>query len=353
MKMLMVLFLLGVQEAAAVIHSLKYFITGSSGVPNFPEFVVVGMVDDVQIIHYDSDTKKAEPTQDWMIKLTADDPQHWKGQIALALDEQQELKANFETVKQLFKHTAGVHTYQEISGCDWDEETDELNGFSQFGYDGENLISFDQKTHTWTAFNQQAVIIKNIWDNNKARAAWVKTYFTQICPGFLKTLLSYGRSSLMRTVLPSVSLLQRSSSSPITCHSTGFYPHRAELVWKKDGEELHEGVHKGEILPNHDGTFQMSVDLDLSAVGPEHWDRYSCVFQLSGVNEDITTKLDKAGIRSNEGGSLSVIIPVVVAVVVLAAVAVIGFIIYKKRTDKRPPAPVENPEVQEQMVPTA
>ncbi|XP_030597086.1 major histocompatibility complex class I-related gene protein-like isoform X2 [Archocentrus centrarchus] len=300
MKILMILFLLGVQEAAAVIHSLKFLSTASSGVPNLPEFVGVGMVDDVQIGHYDRDTQKAEPTQDWAVKLKEDHPQEWEGRTAFALVHQQELKAGFEGVKQLFNHTEGVHSYQEISGCDWDEETDELNGFIQVGYDGEDFISFDLKTETWIASNQQAVIIKTKLDSDKAGNAEAKTFLTQIFPEMLKVLLNYGRSSLMRTVLPSVSLLQRSSSSPITCHSTGFYPHRAELVWKKDGEELHEGVHKGEILPNHDGTFQMSVDLDLSAVGSENWDRYSCVFQLSGVNKDITTKLDKAEIRSNE-----------------------------------------------------
>lgn len=162
----------------------------------------------------------------------------------------------------------------------------------------------------------------------------------------------------MKTVRPSVSLLQKSSSSPVTCHATGFYPNGAEMVWKKDGVELHEGVNKGEILTNNDGTFQMSVDLDVSSVKPEDWHRYRCVFQLSGVNEDMVTKLDKSVIRTNEGNSFSgpdnkLIIPVVVAVVVLAAIAVIAFIIYKKRTDKRPPSPVENREVKEQMIPQA
>ena len=59
----------------------------------------------------------------------------------------------------------------------------------------------------------------------------------------------------------------------------------------------------GEILPNHDGTFQMSVDLKLSSVTPEDWTRYDCVFQLSGVKEDIITKLEKDRIRTNEGKS--------------------------------------------------
>ena len=73
------------------------------------------------------------------------------------------------------------------------------------------------------------------------------------------------------------------------------------MFWRKDGEELHEDVDLGEILPNHDGSFQMSVDLDLSSVPAEDWRRYDCVFQLSGMKKDIFTQLDKAVIWTNEG----------------------------------------------------
>ncbi|KAI3358152.1 hypothetical protein L3Q82_003159 [Scortum barcoo] len=58
------------------------------------------------------------------------------------------------------------------------------------------------------------------------------------------------------------------------------------MFWRKDGEEIHEDVDHGEILPNHDGSFQMSVDLKLSSVTPEDWSRYDCVFHLSGVKDD-------------------------------------------------------------------
>lgn len=75
------------------------------------------------------------------------------------------------------------------------------------------------------------------------------------------------------------------------------------MFWGKDGEELHESVDHGEILPNTDGTFQLSVDLNVSSVRSEDWKRYDCVFQISGVkmgrDDSIVTKLDEAVIRTN------------------------------------------------------
>uniref|UniRef100_A0A669CZL1 Class I histocompatibility antigen, F10 alpha chain n=2 Tax=Oreochromis niloticus TaxID=8128 RepID=A0A669CZL1_ORENI len=291
-----------VASVAAVKHSLKYFYTASSQVPNFPEFVVVGMVDEVQMVHYDSVTEKAVPKQDWMNKNT--DQQYWERETGNFMGTHQVFKANIEIAKQRFNQTGGVHIVQWMYGCEWDDETNEVDGYEQFGYDGEDFITFDLQTETWVAPKQQAVVTKHKLNSNKAFLTSVKNYYTQICPEWVKKYLNYGRSSLMRTVLPSVSLLQKSSSSAISCHATGFYPNRAEMMWRKDGEETHEGVEKGEILTNNDGTFQMSVNLDLRSVPAEDWRRYDCVFQFSGINENVTTTLDKTVIRTNEGKNI-------------------------------------------------
>ena len=86
-----------------------------------------------------------------------------------------------------------------MSGCDWDDETGEVNGFDHYGYDGEDFISLDLKEETWIAPKPEAVITKHKWDNNKDLIAQHKYYLIQECPEWLKKYVNYGSSSLLRT----------------------------------------------------------------------------------------------------------------------------------------------------------
>ncbi|KAM4633309.1 major histocompatibility complex class I-related gene protein-like isoform 4-T5 [Polymixia lowei] len=331
-----ILLLLFFDVASPVRHSLKYFFTGSSGVTNFPEFVIVGMVDELQMVHYDSNTQRAELKQDWMNKFIADNPQYLEGQTGAAMGHQQSFKNNMDVVKQRFNQTGGVHLVQRMIGCEWDDETGDTDGYDQHGYNGEDFISFDLKTMTWIAPTPQAFITKQRLDQNKALSAQQKNYLNTECVEWVKKHVHYGKSVLQRTVRPSVSLLQKSPSSPVTCHATGFYPDRVMVFWRRDGEELHEHVDHGELLTNQDGTFQMSVHLHLPSMTPDDWKRYECVVQLSGVKDDIITKLDQSVIRTNDGGFPTALVIGVVAGLILLGICIGIFIQMKTRNGFKP-----------------
>ncbi|XP_033986968.1 major histocompatibility complex class I-related gene protein-like [Trematomus bernacchii] len=337
MKMLLFLLLLGIVGphcTSARTHSLKYFYTGSSGVPNFPEFVTVGLVDEVPISHYDSNTKRVEPKQDWMNKITAEDPEYWERQTELRMDSQLAFKVNIETAKQRFNLTGGVHILQRMYGCDWDDQTGEVKGYDHYGFDGEDFMILDLETDSWITPTPEAVLSKHRGGENKPNMDQWK-YLSQWCPEYLKKYVHLGRSFLMRTEIPSVSLLQKSPSSPVSCHASGFYPDRAAMFWTRDGEELHDNVDHGEILPNHDGSFQMSVDLDVSSFPAEHWDKYRCVFQLSGVKEDHVIVLDPAVIRTNRRNPLLLLLFIGAALFIALLIAGIVFLVYRKRNANR------------------
>lgn len=80
-----------------------------------------------------------------------------------------------------------------------DTETNNVTGYDQLGYDGEDFLAFDLKTETWIAPKQQAVIAKQKYDSDRALSARQKNYFTHICPEWLKKYLNYSGSSLRRT----------------------------------------------------------------------------------------------------------------------------------------------------------
>uniref|UniRef100_A0A3Q4HWM6 Ig-like domain-containing protein n=1 Tax=Neolamprologus brichardi TaxID=32507 RepID=A0A3Q4HWM6_NEOBR len=289
--------LLSLLKTCQLKHSETLFFTASSGVPNFPEVVAVMLNNDVEVGYCDSKLKTAIPKQHWMETLRDEDPTYWKwytGEFSMSL---------WPSVCHLphFLLFSAVHILQRYSRCEWDEETEEVNGFHQYGYDGEDFLTFNLETQTWIATKPQAVITKNLWDKDKFNNDFWKKFLKQVCVDCLKMHMSYGRSFLLRTAYIKIVITHMlpTPSSSVSCHATGFFPHRAMMFWRRNGEEIHEGVNHGEILPNDDGTFQMSVDLDLSTVTPEEFRNYDCVFQLSDVNKVIITKLDKAMIRTN------------------------------------------------------
>nr|AAQ18009.1 MHC class I antigen [Oncorhynchus mykiss]CBX11149.1 MHC class I alpha chain [Oncorhynchus mykiss]CBX11151.1 MHC class I alpha chain [Oncorhynchus mykiss] len=331
-----ILLVLGIgllHTASAATHSLKYFYTGSSEVPNFPEFVAVGMVDGVQMFHYDSNSQRAVPKQDWVNK--AADPQYWERNTGNCKGSQQTFKASIDIVKQRFNQSGGVHIFQYMYGCTWDD-SGVIDGFRQIGYDGEDFLVYDMKTFKWIAPKQQAEITQHRWNNNPAEIAQRKSYITQECVEWLKKYLDYGKDSLMRTVPPSVSLLQKTPSSPVTCHATGFYPSGVMVSWHKDGQDHHEDVEHGEILQNDDGTFQKSSHL---TVTPEEWknNKYQCVVQVTGIQKDFIKVLTESEIQTNwddPAPNIVLIIGVVVALLLVVVAVVVGVVIWKKKSKK-------------------
>ncbi|KAK7933970.1 hypothetical protein WMY93_004866 [Mugilogobius chulae] len=313
------------------LHTLRYCHTSLSGIPNVPEFVSVVFVDDVQISHYDSDTKTCVSKQDWMDRVTQDDPRFWDKQTQDASDKQRREKVSLDEAKRLFSVNEGVHTWQNLFGCDWDDQTDQISRYDQYGFDGEDFISFDFDSETFVARTELASVTKQRWEQDGETVRL--TNASDQCVKDLKRAVSLGERVLKRTVLPSISFLQKTSHSSVFCVASSFYPESAMMFWTEDGEVLREpSVHHGEVLPNLDGTYQLSVELLVSPFYTEDSEggyneksqEYHCVFHLSGLQQEINTKVEENNVRRNERATpvASIVVPVVIIVVIVVFVVV-------------------------------
>ncbi|KAK3538848.1 hypothetical protein QTP86_016537 [Hemibagrus guttatus] len=228
---------------------------------------------------------------------------------------------------QRFNHTKGVHTWQRMYGCELHDDGT-IRGYEQFSYDGEDFISLDLNTVTWTAAKPQAVITKNKWENISRATVGQKNYLKKECIEWLKKYVSYGRETLERKGPPTASVIQKHSPYPeVVCHATGFFPKEVMISWRKDGEDVNEDVEVRETLPNQDGSFQKRSILKVPAEELQKH-TYTCVIQHSSLKEELVLEVPKGG------GLMAIIVGVVVALVVLVAV-VAGIMVWKKNSGER------------------
>ncbi|XP_052441305.1 BOLA class I histocompatibility antigen, alpha chain BL3-6 isoform X1 [Carassius gibelio] len=320
-----VLLLLGAHLVSAGTHSLRYFYTGVSGVNDFPEYTSVGLVDDQQFTYFDSNTKRTVPKTEWIRQNEGAD--YWDRNTQKGIGNHQTFKNNIQTLKERFNQTTGVHTFQLIYGCDWDDQTGETNGFRKDGYDGEDFLILDLKEMRYISSVQEGFLSAQKLNNDKGLIEINRNYFNTECIDSLKKYLEFGKSSLQKTVSPQVSVLKKSSSSPVKCHATGFYPKDVTISWMKNDQEHHEDVEVGQPLPNEDGTFQKTSTLKVT---PEELKKneFICVVEHQGKTFREILKDDSLPII--------IIVGVVLALILLAVIGVVVFKVYQKKKGFRP-----------------
>ncbi|XP_028821938.1 H-2 class I histocompatibility antigen, Q9 alpha chain-like isoform X2 [Denticeps clupeoides] len=328
MKTAALLFIICVHLVSGGSHSLQYFYTGVTRGINFPEFTDVGLVDGEQFVYYDSNTRQMIPKVDWI--KNNEGPEYWDIVTQFAQGHEANFKANVGIAMQRFNQSGGIHTFQWMYGCEWDDETGATDGYEQYGYDGADFISLDLKSTSYVAPVPQAVITKQKKDG--VAAEFMKNYLTQICIYWMEKYVQYGKSSLERKVPPQVSLLQTDPSSPVVCHATGFYPGKVMMSWQKDGRDLHEDVDVGETLSNHDGTFQKRAELNVTP-DERKKNHFTCVVEHKS-GDPIHMILTEEKIRTNSAGNNPpvTVLGLVVAALVLIPVVVGVVMVVKRRS---------------------
>ncbi|XP_055486779.1 LOW QUALITY PROTEIN: class I histocompatibility antigen, F10 alpha chain-like [Leucoraja erinacea] len=336
--LLLVALLCGGESAGS--HSLRYLYTGVTPGYGVPEFTAVGYVDEEQIDYYDSVTRVKVPRQQWM--ADSQGPDYWERETQKRRGWEPVFKANVQILQKRTNRTvgcvkplhcgpcvAGIHTLQRM--CGYELRLDGSSaGFYQFGWDGEDLISFDREHMVWVTPVTWGLLTKHKWDRDTGGNLQWKGYLEKTCIEWLRKYVQAGQRQLS-PVQPEVSIFLSGDGSRVWCFTTGFYPRSIEVNLVRDGLVLDESRSHG-TLPNHDGTFQQRR---WAHVEPGDTAPLSCRVEHPGLSEPLEVFLGEWG-RGGRGlrkcSSKRPRIAVIVGLAVVAvAVAVGGVLYWKKR----------------------
>ncbi|XP_067272677.1 major histocompatibility complex class I-related gene protein-like [Pseudorasbora parva] len=298
-----IIFLIVIPLVYSELHSFITTYTGirSHMIAGIPEFSTVSTLDGQQIDYYDSYTMKLIPKQDWMKEFASKDM--WKEDTEIRLKVQQIYINNIPVLMKRFNQSKGVHVFQRMYGCVWDDETRESRGFDEYAYDGEVFISLNLTEARYTAHVRQANHTVMKWNNDKTKLEFLQQYLRYECLYWLKEF--WHQATFEKADPPKVSLLQKNPDYYVECHVTGFLFKNTTISWRKNGQDINSSsklVKSKDTLPNEDGTFQKTLTL---YVIPDDWkeDQYACVVEHQSLTEPVQKILTVNEIESNKPAS--------------------------------------------------
>ncbi|KAI4900280.1 hypothetical protein NFI96_008910, partial [Prochilodus magdalenae] len=319
-------------------HSLYYIYTALSrdiGLPGIYEFTALGLLDDREIDYYNSKDQMKVPKQDWMKEKMQND--YWEKGTQSRKSKEQWFKVNLDIMMHRMRHNkADLHVLQWRHGCEIDYSNGQvtfLRGSSDYGYDGEDFLSFDIKTMTWIAVVPAALPTKRKWDNVTILNQYTKGYLEKECVDWLTKFTEYGKEELRKHSPPDVYVFVKkpetnSNKLTLTCLATGFYPKDVVVrLWKSNISLSEHLLTSSGVRPNEDGTYQLRKSVEIQK---EHRADYHCYVTHSSFKESIITKLGGESSYGQIGGVTVGVTVVVVAI--LAAVVGVIYICRRKRT---------------------
>ncbi|XP_067282326.1 patr class I histocompatibility antigen, B-2 alpha chain-like [Pseudorasbora parva] len=246
-------------------HFLHYKFTVISKADTFPEFSAVSVCDDRRISHFSDEERVWIGAEDWT-KAPPDPPDHrdWFIHQIRTLSDCTDSQCS------------ELHVLQRIIGCELEKLPDgsvNLTVFDEYGFDGEDLISFNSDTEQWIDKSPKAKRTKEEWDRQTGRNQFLKRFLVN-CTDWISTF----KNTIMSS--PDVDMFARKAPDDqnklvLTCLATGFYPRDIQMEFITiyalyDTEP--EDQTSSEIRPNDDQTFQMrtSVKIDSYNIGPYH-----------------------------------------------------------------------------------
>ncbi|KAK9958177.1 hypothetical protein ABG768_012351 [Culter alburnus] len=304
-------------------HNVYYRFTVLNTADQFPPFSAVGVCDDREFAHYSNEV------EDW-IRVNVNkldrtvllpepyDPRDWYKDLLRTLSN------------CTHSQCSDLHVLQRIIGCELEKLPDgtvNLTVFDEYGFDGEDFMSFNSDTMKWIDKNPKAKETKEEWDHDTGRNQFLKNYLKDC----VNTISTYNNTNMSR---PDVFVFALKAAPDdqnklnLTCLATGFYPRDVQMNIRLSKTNLEDQT--SGIRPNDDETFQMriSVKIDRNYKGS-----YDCLLIHSSLTEPVTVVWDGKCSNCEPEPQWDVIGGAVTGVVltVLTVIVIVIYFIYRGR----------------------
>ncbi|RXN18358.1 major histocompatibility complex class I-related protein [Labeo rohita] len=349
-------------------HSLMAFATYIDGQTPFPEFSVVLMLDDVQIVYYDSTTWKVvyrtcgeskyydeeqsdagvvfqdgQPVDDdhitgGEILPNGDGTYQMRKSLVISEEELREGHKYNCTMKHLnldnkLNITFGVHVIQRVVGCELlsNDKPGLLKCWDAFDGQSSGDLTFDMRKNEIQNTMQWEIA----WNQGKLLHAQyvLQNVYHPICIKTLRRYLNMEKNNVKRKVKPRVRLMRKmlpdSQGLQISCLATGFYPRHINLTLFRDDQPVDDDQITGEILPNGDGTYQMRKILVISEEELHEGHKYNCTMKHLSLDNKLNITFDVA--ESDSGSSTQSVVVSVLVFMCVAVLIITTLIIWRKR----------------------
>ncbi|XP_048059161.1 zinc-alpha-2-glycoprotein-like [Megalobrama amblycephala] len=309
-------------------HNVYYRFTVLTKAFPFPPFSAVGVCDDREFAHY------SKEDEGWIrANVNKHDRTEPLPEPYESRDWYKDLLKTLSNCPNSFPLCSELHVLQRIIGCELEKLPDgtvkSLTAYDEYGFDGEDFISFNFDTMQWIDKSPKAKETKEDWDHQTARNQ-ILEYFLKICMNWIST---YNNTHMSRPDVHVFALKAApvdQNKQKLTCLATGFYPRDVQMNIRLYRINLEDQTSSG-IRANDDGTFQMRISVKINR---NYKGSYDCLVIHSSLTEPVTVVWD--GKCSNcepeprwDVGAVAVVLLLTVIVIVI----VIYFIYKRKKSN--------------------
>ncbi|KAM5145648.1 major histocompatibility complex class I-related gene protein-like [Mantella aurantiaca] len=293
---LLLLSYLTLRTAQADSHVLQYYFTAlkQAGEP-LHWFSIVGIMDGLQIVRYNSEIHKVDSHYVWM--KDPEEPHMWEKNLTqLAQKYEQKLCSTLQRIERMFNQPVDFHTYQIRFECVHYEDSS-IGGHTEFGYNGRELIFFDKHQLKYVPAVEKAKLLTQEWNRDQQSIRADKEFSENHCIDWIIRYKEHVREELKTDVYPEVKVWGRRQSDGVTrlqCLVYGFHPRAVDVKWVRNGIDHLLSEEMTPILPHPDGTYQLKVTVDVPTT---EGDTYSCHVDHSSLEETLIVNLKKLELK--------------------------------------------------------